>query len=105
MLEVIQREGGDGTHGSCKPSFVIAKISLSTVFNDGKTELPADTLKRVHVRGESTVMDNHDGTGTVCDQPADRLGIHIESLGIDIGGHRDKTLIQDTGQGPHVGDR
>ena len=77
------------------PTAMLGAVSLTSVLDQGKTMLGRDLAQRRHVRRLAVDMGDEDRLGSRPDRLADRVGVQEATLGVHVGEHRERVVVED----------
>jgi hypothetical protein len=105
VLALLQAEAADRAVCSYQLATIAREVCLSAIFEHGQTVLAGEIDDRAHLAGIAEQMRDYDRLGLFAQACGDSISRDVAGERIDVGEHRNSSLVEDRRQCAHVGDR
>ena len=105
VLPLLEAECSERTERPDLSAIVARHERLRAILDDRNAVRVRELLDRFHVGWIAEQMGNDDSPRSGRDRPLDRFGGDVVRMRVDVGEDRNRTLIENRRERPHVGNR
>ena len=104
VLALLQAEAADGAERADGAAIIGGAIGLRAVFDNGEAVSRGELQDRAHLGRIAEQVGDDDGAGLWAQDALDRFRRHVAGPWVDIRKNRDRGLVDDRCDGPHISD-